>query len=131
MTIPKKVLIIILLFRPASSKSTQNNRIKNFDIKKRTKFVIQILLRVAGVYQKELTSINNYINKKEETLHKSTDNKELVDLLNIEKTLVYFSTSLKANDVVLEKLVKGNVMTEYEEKFSSMGNPIHKLIANR
>lgn len=30
-----------------------------------------------------------------------------------------------------EKLVKGNVMTEYEEKFSSMGNPIHKLIANR
>ena len=93
----------------------KNNRIKNFDIKKRTKFVIQILLRVAGVYQKELTSINNFINKKEETLHKSTDNKELVDLLNIEKTLVYFSTSLKANDVVLEKLVKGNVLTLYED----------------
>ncbi len=93
----------------------KNNRIKNFDIKKRTKFVIQILLRVAGVYQKELTSINNYINKKEEKLHKSTDNKELVDLLNIEKTLVYFSTSLKANDVVLEKLVKGNVLTLYED----------------
>lgn len=93
----------------------KNNRIKNFDIKKRTKFVIQILLRVAGVYQKELTSINNYINKKEKTLHKSTDNKELVDLLNIEKTLVYFSTSLKANDVVLEKLVKGNVLTLYED----------------
>ena len=70
---------------------------------------------LAGVYQKELTSINNYINKKEETLHKSTDNKELVDLLNIEKTLVYFSTSLKANDVVLEKLVKGNVLTLYED----------------
>lgn len=93
----------------------KNNRIKNFDIKKRTKFVIQILLRVAGVYQKELTSINNYINKKEETLYKSTDNKELVDLLNIEKTLVYFSTSLKANDVVLEKLAKGNVLTLYED----------------
>lgn len=28
-----------------------------------------------------------------------------------------------------EELLKGNVMTEYEEKFSSMGNPIHKLIA--
>ena len=93
----------------------KNNRIKNFDIKKRTKFVIQILLRVACVYQKELTSINNYINKKEETLHKFTDNKELVDLLNIEKTLVYFSTSLKANDVVLEKLAKGNVLTLYED----------------
>ena len=26
---------------------------------------------------------------------------------------------------------EGNVMTEYEEKFSSMGNPIYKLIAGR
>lgn len=93
----------------------KNNRVKNFDIKKRTKFVIQILLRVAGIYQKELTSINNYINRKEKTLYKSTNNKELIDLLNIEKTLVYFSTSLKANDVVLEKLAKGNIITMYEE----------------
>ena len=30
-----------------------------------------------------------------------------------------------------EELVQGNVMTEYESKFSAMGNPIHKLIANR
>lgn len=30
-----------------------------------------------------------------------------------------------------EEMVKGNIMTEYESKFSSMGNPIHKLIANR
>ena len=30
-----------------------------------------------------------------------------------------------------ETLMKGNVMTEYEEKFSSAGNPIHKLIAVR
>ena len=29
------------------------------------------------------------------------------------------------------KMNEGNVMTEYEEKFSSMGNPIHKLIATR
>lgn len=93
----------------------KNNKIKKFDVKKRTKFVIQILLKVATVYQKELSAINNYINKKEKTLYKSTDNKELIDLLNVEKTLVYFSTSLKANDVVLEKLAKGNVLQLYEE----------------
>lgn len=93
----------------------KNNKIKKFDVKKRTKFVIQILLKVATVYQKELSAINNYINKKEKTLYKSTDNKELIDLLNVEKTLVYFSTSLKANDVVLEKLAKGNVLKLYEE----------------
>lgn len=107
--------ITISLKKQALLNDFKNNRVKNFDIKKRTKFVIQILLRVAGIYQKELTSINNYINKKEKTLYKSTNNKELIDLLNIEKTLVYFSTSLKANDVVLEKLSKGNVLPLYED----------------
>lgn len=107
--------ITISLKKQALLNDFKNNRVKNFDIKKKTKFVIQILLRVAGIYQKELTSINNYINKKEKTLYKSTNNKELIDLLNIEKTLVYFSTSLKANDVVLEKLSKGNVLPLYED----------------
>ena len=93
----------------------QKNKFKSFSIKKRTKFVLMILVKIALSYQKELSSINNYINKKEKVLSKSTDNKELLRLLNIEKTLVYFSTSLKANDIVLEKLSKGNILTLYEE----------------
>ena len=93
----------------------KNNKVKNFDSKKRSKFVIQILLRMATIYQKELDSIDNYISRKEKNLYKSTDNKELIDLLGVEKTLVYFSTSLKANDLVLEKLAKGNVLKLYEE----------------
>ncbi len=93
----------------------KNNKVRNFSIKKRTKFVIQILLKTASYYQKELKAINEYINEKEKTLHKSTNNKKLVELLNVEKTLVYFSTSLKANDVVLEKLAKGSVLTMYED----------------
>ena len=93
----------------------QKNKFKNFSIRKRTKFVILILNKIALSYQKELSSINNYINRKEKVLSKSTDNKELLRLLNIEKTLVYFSTSLKANDIVLEKLAKGNILTLFEE----------------
>ena len=93
----------------------KNNKVKNFSVKKRTKFVFLILVKMASVYQKELSAINTYINRKEKELEKSTDNKELIRLLNIEKTLVYFSTSLKANDIVLEKLSKGNILTLYEE----------------
>ena len=107
--------ITISLKKQALLDDFKNNKVKNFDAKKKTKFLIQILLRVAGIYQKELMSINDYINKKEKILYKSTNNKELIDLLNVEKTLVYFSTSLKANDVVLEKLSKGNVVTLYED----------------
>ena len=107
--------ITVSLKKQALLEDFKTGKVKNFDIKKKTKFVIQILLKTAAVYQKELTDINNYINKKEKTLYKSTNNKELIDLLNIEKTLVYFSTSLKANDVVLEKLSKGNVITLYSD----------------
>ena len=57
-------------------------------------------------------------------MYKSTNNKELIDLLNIEKTLVYFSTSLKANDAVLEKLSKGNVITLYEDDSDLMEDAI-------
>lgn len=93
----------------------KEGKIREFDICKKTKFVIQILLRIASIYQIELKAINEDINKKEKTLYKSTNNKELVALLDIEKTLTYFITSLKANDVVLEKLNKGNVIPLYED----------------
>ena len=93
----------------------KNNKVKSFSVKKRTKFVFLIMVKMASVYQKELSAINHYINRKEKELEKSTDNKDLIRLLNIEKTLVYFSTSLKANDIVLEKLSKGNILTLYEE----------------
>lgn len=116
--------ITVSLKKQALLDDFKNNKVKNFDIKKKTKFVIQILLKTAAVYQKELTSINNYINKKEKTLYKSTNNKELIDLLNVEKTLVYFSTSLKANDIVLEKLAKGNVITLYDEDKDLMEDAI-------
>ena len=52
--------------------------------------------------------------EKEKVLKKSTENKDLIDLLEIEKTLVYFITSLKANDAVLEKISKGTILPLYE-----------------
>lgn len=80
------------------------------DFKTREKFIFQIFIMVAGIYQKELTGINEYIDSKEKVLLKSTNNKELVNLLNVEKTLVYFITSLKANEIALEKIAKGTII---------------------
>lgn len=92
----------------------KNGKIKNFHTSKKTRFTLQILLKIASVYQRALKIIDDDINNKEKYLRKSTKNKELLDLLNIEKTLVYFITSLKANDIVLDKLSKGNVVDLYE-----------------
>ena len=93
----------------------KQNRIKNFFTEKKTRFTIQILLKIASLYQKDLKIIHEDMHKKEHVLYQSTKNKELVDLLNIEKTLVYFVTSLKANDIVLEKLTKGAILSLYDE----------------
>lgn len=96
-------------------KEFEHGKVKTFYTYKKTRFLIQILLKVASSYLKVLNIVNKDIDVKEKVLYKSTDNKHIVDLLNIEKTLVYFITSLKANDLVLEKLSKGNVISMYEE----------------
>ncbi len=88
----------------------KNSEIPSLKTKGKTNFILQIFIMVAGIYQRELSSINEYIDSKEERLLKSTNNKELVNLLNVEKTLVYFITSLKANEIALEKIAKGSII---------------------
>ena len=92
----------------------KKNKIKDFRTAKKTRFLIQIFLKTASLYLKALTEVNNDIEKKEEVLKRSTENKDLIDMLEIEKTLVYFITSLKANELVLEKLAKGTILPLYE-----------------
>ncbi|MBQ6538900.1 MAG: magnesium transporter CorA family protein [Bacilli bacterium] len=93
----------------------KKNRVKNFRTAKKTRFLIQILLYTSSSYQRALKIVNRKIEIKEETLVKSTSNKDLIDMLDLEKTLVYFITSLKANDLVLKKLSKGIVLPLYDE----------------
>ena len=92
----------------------KRNRVKDFRTAKKIRFLIQILLKSASSYLKALKEVNNAIEQKEKMLKKSTENKDLIELLETEKTLVYFMTSLKANDAVLEKLAKGIILPLYE-----------------
>ena len=74
----------------------------------RTRFVLQILYRNASLYLQYLRVINKLSDKIEQKLHGSTENRELIELLELEKSLVYFTTSLRSNEVVLEKLLKSD-----------------------
>ncbi len=94
--------------------SFKQGKIKDFRTAKKTRFLIQILINTSSYYLKALKNVNKDIALKEEVLKKSTENKDLIDLLEIEKTLVYFITSLKANDLVLEKLSKGIILPLYD-----------------
>ena len=81
----------------------------------KTNFVFTILLRIATRYLQYLKQIDKISNYVEGKMYLSMKNKGLIQLLGLEKSLVYFSTSLKANEAVLEKLMRGRYIKLYEE----------------
>lgn len=90
-------------------------KIKNFYTYKKTRFILQVLYRTAISYLSYLQSINRETDKTVVKLQKSMKNQELIKLLSLEKSLVYFTTSLKSNELVMEKLLRGHVIKMYEE----------------
>ena len=102
----------------------KNNNIKDFRTAKKIRFLIQILLKSATQYLKILRRIDKDIEEKEKKLKINTTNEDLIDLLSTEKTLVYFMTSLKANDLVLEKLSKGTVFKLFENDLDLLEDAI-------
>lgn len=83
--------------------------VKGIQTNLKTRFVFTILLRIAARYLQYLKQIDKIQSYVEGTLHKSMHNKGLIQLLGLEKSLVFFSTSLKANEAVLEKLMPRQV----------------------
>jgi magnesium transporter len=81
----------------------------------KTRFVLHIMLRVASRYLQYLKQIDKISNYVETELRRSMRNEELLQLLNIEKSLVYFSSSLKGNEITLEKIMRGRVIKLYED----------------
>lgn len=82
------------------------NRFRQYPIETKEGFVISIMGRAAMVYIRLLKYMNRQKSLVEEQLHRSIMNYELIQLLQIQKTLVYFTTSLTTNEVLLEKLQK-------------------------
>ena len=93
----------------------QDGLIKGAKTQQRTGFILNMLLVVAKRYLQYLKQIDKIYNYMERQLYKSQRNKELIQLLDLEKSLVYFNTSLKANEVTLEKILRGRIITLYEE----------------
>ena len=81
-----------------------SRKLKSFSLKEKEKFIFLIFLRTAIMYLKFLRQISNLSNELEKGLHKSMKNQELIKLLELEKSLVYFTTALKANEIMIGRL---------------------------
>jgi magnesium transporter len=82
---------------------------------KRNRFLLRILLCTAQKYLAHLREINKTVDTLEDKLQLSMKNKDLLELLKYQKSLVYFATALKANQLMLERLQRGHRFQMYPD----------------
>ena len=93
-----------------------NNRIKGFNVMNRKRFILQIFEQNVYMYLDFLKKLNLKRNLIEQELYNSSRNKELQQLLRIEKSLVYFVNSLSANDLLKLKMKRIDLLKIREEE---------------
>ncbi len=93
----------------------EKGKIKGMYTYKKTRFLLQILYLNASFFLVDLKKINREVENTVQKLKESMKNKELIQLLNLENSLVYITTSLKANELVMEKTGRGKILKAYEE----------------
>ena len=81
----------------------------------KTRFLLLLLLRISQRFLIYLRQIDRLSSKTEQKLHQSMKNEELIQMLGLEKSLVYFSTSLKTDEITLNKIMRGKLIKLYEE----------------
>ena len=109
------VLITVCLEETPVLTSFMDGRVRDFHTFMKTRFILQILYKNATQYLQYLRIIDKKSEVIERKLHQSQKNSELIELLELEKSLVYFTTSLRSNEVVLEKLLRTEKVKKYPE----------------
>ncbi|MGL5544030.1 MAG: magnesium transporter CorA family protein [Cetobacterium sp.] len=90
-------------------------RIKSFFTFKKTRFILQMLFRNSTYFLLYLKQIGRISDNIERQLKNNLRNQELMLLLELEKSLVYFTTSLKSNEAVLERMMRTEIVKRYPD----------------
>lgn len=111
----KDYIVTISLYDNMTREEFKNGRIRGVQTNYRTRFLLLMLLRISQRYLIYLKQIDRISTRTEKKLNQSMRNRELLQLLGLEKSLVYFSTSLKTDEVIINKIMRGNVIKVYED----------------
>lgn len=111
----KKTIITVCTENTPILETFIKGTVKDFSTAMKSRFVMQILYKTASLYLLYLRSIEKKSEIVEDKLHKATQNSELLELLKLQKSLLYFTTSLRSNEVVMEKLFKNERFKKYPE----------------
>ncbi|MBE0669885.1 MAG: magnesium transporter CorA family protein [Anaerolineales bacterium] len=120
-TVPLGIMIlgnrIITVCRYESDiiKVLTNGKYRLMKTGKRYRLALYIFLETAARYLNLLREINRATEAVEDRLQKSTQNRELLELLKYQKSLTYFATALRSNEVMMERVQRTQLFNYYEE----------------
>lgn len=92
-----------------------HGRMRDLSTAKRNRFILRLLLNTASKYLSYLREINRVVDALEDQLQMSLRNRELLSLLKYQKSLVYFTTALKSNELMMERLQRSQHFAAYPD----------------
>jgi magnesium transporter len=110
-----KAVLTISAAENAVLRDIKNGVVRNVSTVKRNRFTLQVFLRTAHRYLIDLKHLNRMIDATEDRLETSTRNRELIELLKQEKSLVYFMTALRGNELMMERIKRERLFEMYPD----------------
>ncbi len=90
-------------------------RVKGWTTSKKNRFILNIFWAASNRFLTYLRQINKIVDELEDQLQASTRNRELLEILKFQKSLTYFTTALRSNELMLERLQRSQMFAQYEE----------------
>jgi magnesium transporter len=90
-------------------------RVRDLSTAKHNRFVLQLLLNSSVRFLSYLREISRVVEALEDRLQQSIRNQEVLELLRYQKSLTYFTTALKANALMMERMQKSQLFQKYPE----------------
>lgn len=109
------VIVTICRYEKEMFKVLANGKYRLLKTGKRYRFALYIFLETAARYLAHLREINRITEGIEDRLQKSTRNREVLELLKYQKSLTYFATALRSNEVMMERVRRTQIFNYYEE----------------
>src|SRR5512139_2416528 len=108
-------IVTICRYDKEMFKVLANGKYRLLKTAKRYRFALYIFLETATRYLTHLREINRMTEAIEDQLQKSTRNREVLELLKYQKSLTYFATALRSNEVMMERVQRTQIFNYYEE----------------
>ncbi|SUM34707.1 cationic transporter [Staphylococcus gallinarum] len=93
----------------------ENFKRHNINLNFHSRFALNILLTIANHYNRNLRLLNKTRLRIERELKNNVTNKQLYNLMEVEKSLVYFLAALKGNDGIIKKLFRLPAIKRFDE----------------